>query len=78
MRRLVVAIFLLASAGAASAQPRQSEQEPAGENSAQQTEQAEPKNERRICRRVNDAIVGSTIPQRRCLTAEQWRALRRR
>lgn len=37
------------------------------------------KGERLVCRWVNDADVGSLVQgrTRRCLTAEQWRAIRR-
>lgn len=80
MKTLFVACALLGIATAGFAQsgnprdqtPNSAEREGAGKG--------EDEGERRICRWVTDADVGSMIRgrTRRCLTAEQWRALNRR
>ncbi|MGE0179382.1 MAG: hypothetical protein AB7O91_06140 [Sphingomonas sp.] len=69
------AAFLIA-ATAAIAQP---EGNPQGENQSVASKSDE-KNDRLVCRWVQDSDVGSLIRgrTRRCLTAEQWQALSRR
>ncbi|MGQ0661918.1 hypothetical protein [Sphingosinicella sp.] len=50
-----------------------------GSNSQSGTAKSNEKGERLICRWVQDSDIGSLVSgrTRRCLTAEQWRALRR-
>lgn len=71
----VPAAIFLAVATAAAAQPDGSTG-----NENQTAQKGEEKNDRLICRWVQDADVGSLIRgrTRRCLTAEQWQALQRR
>ena len=78
MKRLFVASALVGAATTGFAQaaadprdqaPNSTERESAGK--------ADEKGERLVCRWVTDADVGSLVRgrTRRCLTAEQWRAL---
>jgi hypothetical protein len=75
---LVPAAAFLVVATAALAQPD------AGSNSSSENKTTATKTnengERLICRWVHDADVGSLVQgrTRRCLTAEQWRAMPRR
>jgi hypothetical protein len=73
---LAPAAALLVVATAAVAQPEGSS--PGTEN--QTSTKVDQKNERLVCRWVQDSDVGSLIRgrTRRCLTAEQWQALRGR
>lgn len=77
MKSLILpAAAFLAIASAAVAQPDGST---GNENQTASTKNDE-KNERLVCRWVQDSDVGSLIRgrTRRCLTAEQWAALQRR
>ena len=78
MKSLLVATLILTATTAVSAQtgPTQEESD-ASEREQDEAQQPEQKNERRICRRVGEAATGSTLGHKRCLTAEQWRRLRR-
>lgn len=78
MKTFVVALSVLAFSTAAMAENSQTRNERTS-TERQQTGAQEPdeKSERMICRRVGDGATGSHLGQRRCLTAEQWRALRR-
>ena len=76
MKKLIAAVAALTASAAVAAQ-----QQPAQESEAQQAQQqaeqprarqSQDKSERLICRRITD--TGSTIPQRVCLTARQWRS----
>lgn len=73
---LVPAAVLLAVASAAVAQPDGS----TGNENQTAAQKAQEKNDRLVCRWVQDSDVGSLIRgrTRRCLTAEQWQALRSR
>ena len=72
----VPAAIFLAIATAAAAQPDAS----TGNENQTASQKGEEKNDRLICRWVQDPDVGSLIRgrTRRCLTAEQWQALQRR
>lgn len=81
MKSLFLAVALIgASAAAAQHNPT-----PSGEESAHNQTQTQRENAKsdgkaeRICRNVRDSDSGSMIRgrARRCLTAEQWRALNR-
>lgn len=77
MKTLFVPVTaLLVIATAAVAQTEGQDGSNGNQSSANKTDE---KGERLICRWVNDADVGSLIQgrTRRCLTAEQWRAIRR-
>lgn len=69
------AVTFIALASVAVAQPTNGDS-----NSNQTGARTDDKGERLICRWVNDPDVGSLVQgrTRRCLTAEQWRALRGR
>lgn len=79
MTLLAVAYLLFAVEGA-----HQGTEQPQGRAQSAPSEQQEGRqpaaeNERLICRRVGQAATGSSLGgDRRCLTAEQWRALNRR
>lgn len=78
MKTLFLAFALLTAATAGLAQADASEE--AAKSGSQEAGKDDGKSERLICRRVSDADVGSLLQgrSRRCLTAEQWRALNRR
>ncbi len=73
---LAAAAAFAALATAAIAQPAG---DASGSNSQSGTNKSDEKGERLVCRWVQDSDVGSLVSgrTRRCLTAEQWRALRR-
>ena len=73
---LVPAAAFLVIATAAAAQPDAS----TGTENQTASTKSDEKNERLVCRWVQDSDVGSLIRgrTRRCLTAEQWQALQRR
>jgi hypothetical protein len=73
---LVPVAALLAVATAAVAQPDGQDGSTGNQSGAAKTND---KGERLICRWVNDSDVGSLVSgrTRRCLTVEQWRAIRR-
>lgn len=78
MKTLLVPVTaFLAVATAAIAQPDGSQSGSNGNQSA--SAKTNDKGEALVCRWVNDADVGSLVQgrTRRCLTAEQWRAIRR-
>lgn len=77
MKTLLVPVAaLLAVATAAVAQPSSEDGSNGNQTGAAKTND---KGERLICRTVHDADVGSLVQgrTRRCLTVEQWRAIRR-
>ncbi len=77
MKTLFVAAGAFAAlATAAIAQPAG---DAAGSNSQSGAAKSDEKGERLICRWVQDSDIGSLVRgrTRRCLTAEQWRAMRR-
>ena len=72
MKMFALAVVSLSVAGAALAQtsqPRSNDEAPASEEA--QPQQPRNKDDRVICRRVED--TGSRVPQRVCLTRRQWR-----
>lgn len=73
---LVPAAAFLVIASAAVAQPDAS----SGNENQTASTKGEEKNDRLVCRWVQDSDVGSLIRgrTRRCLTQEQWQALQRR
>jgi len=76
VRTLLISAAALLVATAAAAQPEGST---GSENQTTSSKSQEEKNDRLVCRWVQDSDVGSLIRgrTRRCLTAEQWQALRR-
>ena len=72
MKMFVIALTIAGAASAAAAETQQPRQDNR-DSQSQQSQQQEPRDrsERVICRRIQD--TGSTIPQRVCLTARQWR-----
>ena len=76
MKTLLVAAS--AFAALATADIAQPDGDP-GSNGQSGTAKSDEKGERLICRWVQDSDVGSLVSgrTRRCLTAEQWRAMRR-
>ena len=79
MKILLVPAAMLAIATAAVAQPSAGNDASTADDKAT-TGRTNDKGERLICRWVQDSDVGSLVSgrTRRCLTAEQWRAMPRR
>jgi hypothetical protein len=79
VKTLLVPAALLAIATAAVAQPSAGSDTSTADNKTTAGRTNE-KGERLICRWVQDSDVGSLVSgrTRRCLTAEQWRAMPRR
>ena len=80
MRILPAIAVLAAFATAAIAQPNSGGDTATADDKATTTGRTNEKGERLICRWVQDSDVGSLVQgrTRRCLTAEQWRAMPRR
>lgn len=84
MKSIVIAIALIGASATAAAQHNATPSgEESGHNQTQaprETAKSDDEKAERICRWVTDSDVGSLIRgrTRRCLTAEQWRAVNSR